>query len=174
MTVKAQPRLSILLFLLSITVICSTARPVTAGASLHAFTAGSLEKIRSDYSGRPFLLILWSLDCPPCRKELGLLGDLKKRHPDFNLVLISTDATEHSGQVSSVLASHHLTQSDAWIFSESSAERLRYVIDPAWYGEMPRSYFYDPEHNRAGISGALTADRIETWLASFKTAAPRQ
>ena len=171
MTAKAQPRLSFLLFLCSITLICSTARPVTAGASLHAFTAGSLEKIQADYAGRPFLLVLWSLDCPPCRKELNLLGDLKKRHADFNLVLISTDAIEQSDQVSSVLASHHLANSDAWIFSETSAERLRYVIDSSWYGEMPRSYFYDPQHHRAGISGALKADLIEAWLASFKTAA---
>jgi thiol-disulfide isomerase/thioredoxin len=171
MTVKAQPWLSLLLFLFSIILICSTAKPVAAGTSLHAFAADSLKKIQADYAGRPFLLVLWSLDCPPCRKELGLLGDIKQRHPDFNLVLISTDSAEFSGQVSSVLASHRLAKTDAWIFSETSAERLRYVIDPSWYGEMPRSYFYDPEHNRAGVSGALKADQIEAWLGSFKTAA---
>jgi thiol-disulfide isomerase/thioredoxin len=171
MNVKAQPWLSLLLFLFSIVLICSTAKPAAAGTSLHTFAVGSLEKIRADYAGRPFLLVLWSLDCPPCRKELNLLGELKKRHPDFNLVLISTDSAELSDQVSSVLDSRRLAKTDAWIFSETGAERLRYMIDPAWYGEMPRSYFYDPEHNRAGVSGALKADQIEAWLASFKTAA---
>ncbi|MGR9087619.1 MAG: TlpA family protein disulfide reductase [Gammaproteobacteria bacterium] len=174
MTVKTHPWISILLFLFGITLICSTARPVAANASLHAFAVGSLGKIQANYAGKPFLLVLWSLDCPPCRKELTLLGAVKKRHLDFHLVLVSTDSSELSEQIASVLAKHHLAATDASIFSETSAERLRYAIDPSWYGEMPRSYFYDPEHNRVGVSGALKAELIDSWLASFRVATPRK
>jgi thiol-disulfide isomerase/thioredoxin len=169
MTVKTQSLVCMLLFLLSIILICATAKPVHADTSLRAFEADSLEKIQAAYKGKPFLLVLWSLDCPPCRKELTLLSAVKKRHPDFHLVLISTDASEQSAQVASILASHRLVISDAWLFSETSAERLRYAIDPSWYGEMPRSYFYDPEHNRVGVSGALKAEQIESWLTSYRT-----
>jgi len=173
MTIKTQAILCMVLFILSIILICVTAKPAVATA-LHAFEANSLEKIQAAYDGRPFLLVVWSLDSPPCRKELNLLGKIKQRHPDLHLVLISTDPAELSGQVASVLASHHLANTDAWVFSKTSAERLRYMIDPTWYGEMPRSYFYDPQHNRAGVSGALNAKQVENWLASFRIAPPRK
>ncbi|MEC4748515.1 hypothetical protein [Methylomicrobium sp. Wu6] len=174
MTVKMQSFVCMLLFILSMILICATAKPAAAGTSLRAFETDSLEKIQVAYAGRPFLLVLWSLDCPPCRKELDLLGKIKKRHPDLHLVLISTDPAELSGQISSVLVKYRLAITDAWVFSQTSAERLRYMIDPAWYGEMPRSYFYDPQHNRVGVSGALNAQQIETWLTSFRIAPPRK
>jgi thiol-disulfide isomerase/thioredoxin len=172
MSKKIQTLICLSIFVISSHLNCATARPAAA-ASLRAFETESLDKIRAAYAGKPFLLVLWSLDCPPCRKELALLSAVKKRHPDFHLVLVSTDAAEQSEQVGSVLAKHRLAITDAWLFSETSAERLRYAIDPSWYGEMPRSYFYDPAHNRVGVSGALKAEQIENWLASFRLA-PRK
>ena len=46
--------------------------------------------------------------------------------------------------------------------------KLRYGIDPSWFGELPRSYFYDAAHNRLPHSGALNEDHIEAWLAAVK------
>jgi len=173
MSIKMQSLVCMLLFILSMILICVTAKPAAA-TSLRAFEADSLEKIQAAYDGRPFLLVLWSLDYPPCRKELNLLGKIKQRHPDLHLVLISTDPAELSGQVASVLASHRLANTDAWVFSETGAERLRNMLDPSWHGEMPRSYFYDPQHNRTGVSDALNAKQVESWLASFRIAPPRK
>ncbi|MCK9608484.1 MAG: hypothetical protein M0R33_18750 [Methylomonas sp.] len=174
MTLYIRSQAGGLLFLLSVIFICATAKPAKAEDFLHPFEIGSLEKIQSAYAGRPFLLILWSIDCPPCHKELELVGAVKKRHPDLQLVLISTDSAEVSEQVESVLASHRLANADAWIFSGGNDEHLRYVIDPSWFGEMPRSYFYDSKHNRVGVSGALKKEQIETWLTSPRVAPPRK
>jgi hypothetical protein len=30
------------------------------------------------------------------------------------------------------------------------------LIDPHWYGEIPRTYFFDKAHSRVGISGLIT------------------
>jgi len=71
MSIKMQSLVCMLLFILSMILICVTAKPAAA-TSLRAFEADSLEKIQAVCSGRPFPPVLWSLDCPHGRKELNL------------------------------------------------------------------------------------------------------
>lgn len=153
---------------------CSTASPVKAESEPRLFEPDSLQTIEKLHNGRPFLLVLWSLDCPPCREELDLLSELSKRNREFQLVLVSTDTEESSGQLAAVLESHQLGKAESWVFSEAGAERLRYKIDPDWYGEIPRSYFYDQNHQRTALSGALKKEQIVDWLKTLKTAAVRK
>ena len=44
------------------------------------------------------------------------------------------------------------------------AERIRYGVDPEWYGELPRTYFYNNEGNREAHSGILTKKLLSQWL----------
>ncbi|MGH6831101.1 MAG: hypothetical protein ACREDG_08105, partial [Methylocella sp.] len=83
-------------------------------------------------------------------------------------VLISTDTPEFSEQLTAVLASHRLDIAESWVFSDAGTSRLRYAIDPGWYGEIPRSYFYDRSHRRSAFSGSLKAEQIEAWRDSLK------
>ena len=52
-----------------------------------------------------------------------------------------------------------LVSSDAF-----SPEKLRYVIDQDWYGELPRSYYYDADHQRSSHSGTLSQQQLSAWL----------
>jgi len=45
-------------------------------------------------------------------------------------------------------------------------DKLRFYIDPGWYGELPRSYFYDAAQQRSGHSGALTRAQLQDWLGT--------
>jgi len=149
---------------------CSTVSAANAKSEPRLFEPDSLKKIENVHDGQPFLLVMWSLDCPPCREELNLLSEITKRHREFQLVLVSTDTAESSEQLAAVLESHQLHKTESWVFSGAGAERLRYEIDPDWYGEIPRSYFYDRNHQRIALSGALKKEQIEAWLKSLITA----
>jgi hypothetical protein len=103
---------------------------------------------------------LWSVDCAPCRVELDMLGQMKKADPDFPLVVISTDSIEMREDAADILDEYQLAGETTWMFADSFVERLRFSIDPGWYGELPRSYFYDAEHNMMAHSGILTEEKF--------------
>lgn len=93
-----------------------------------------------------------------------MLAKLRKEYPNFNLVLVATDDVARSAEVQAFLLERGLAQVESWIFAEPNPQRLRYEIDSGWYGELPRSYFYDPKHERLGVSGALKAKQIRAWM----------
>jgi thiol-disulfide isomerase/thioredoxin len=132
------------------------------------FRAGSLANILGTHRGQPFLLNVWSLTCPPCRGELDLLARARQEHPGLDVVLISTDAASQGREIQSLLRSKGLGNVESWVFAEANAQRLRYEIDAKWFGEMPRSYFYDAKHKRLAVSGVLTPMQIDTWAKAVK------
>lgn len=140
--------------------------PLFAENQTQPYKAGSLNEILKTRQGKPFILMFWSLDCASCMKDLDALAASVKKYPKLDLVMVSTDDAEFAGEVSDMLAKHKLKQVESWIFSDSNAQRLRYEVDPSWYGELPRSYFYDASHNRLPVSGAITTEHIDAWVAA--------
>jgi thiol-disulfide isomerase/thioredoxin len=142
---------------------------VAAAGDLHPFKSGSLVEIKAAMVGKPFILLFWSVDCASCLKEMHNLAAAIAKHPGLDLVMVSTDDISNGKDVQSVLEKHRLQKVESWAFADSDAQRLRYEIDPAWYGELPRSYFYDAAHNRLPHSGVLSLEHIEAWQASIKS-----
>lgn len=128
------------------------------------FQPQSLEQIAGARTGQPFLLVLWSVDCPPCIKELSHLQQLRDRFDARSLVLVSTDGPEQYELVEQTLAHFGLETVESWAFADQFPERLRYHIDPEWFGELPRAYFYDTGHQRTATSGTLSLATLEEWL----------
>lgn len=129
------------------------------------FGSGSLAGIEQTYEGERFLLVLWQIDCAPCRGEMVMLGKLLAGHPRMNLVLVGTDPVERNDEAAALLEHHGLAEADTWIFAEDNLERLRYSVDPAWYGEVPRNYVYDAAGERSGFSGRLDERKVREWLS---------
>ena len=50
------------------------------------------------------------------------------------------------------------------MFADSFAERLRFSIDPNWYGELPRSYFFDESHEFKAHSGIVSEALLAEWF----------
>ena len=48
--------------------------------------------------------------------------------------------------------------------AEADEDKLRYSIDPTWYGELPRTYFYDADHQITPLSGKISNSFLDTWL----------
>jgi hypothetical protein len=55
---------------------------------------------------------------------------------------------------------------ESWIFANDNHQQLRYAVDPRWYGELPRGYFYAADGSRRAHSGGLTRPQIEAWLSA--------
>ena len=134
-------------------------------AEIKPFTYDSLKQIERHYEGTPFVLVLWSADCPPCLKEFTILSSLQKDDAKFNLILINTDGLNEKASAKKILAEFSFQQADNWIFSESNIEKLRYHIDDRWAGDLPRAYFYTPDEERVVVSGLLAKETLEAWLA---------
>jgi thiol-disulfide isomerase/thioredoxin len=128
---------------------------------LRPFVAGSMQQIRAAHAGRPFVLALWSLTCSHCQEELAQLGTLQRRHPELNVVLISTDTPDDAKALTATLARHGLARAEAWVYADAFVERLRFEIDPRWGGELPRTYFFDHAHAVTVRSGALAPAELE-------------
>ncbi|MGH8602084.1 MAG: TlpA family protein disulfide reductase [Gammaproteobacteria bacterium] len=143
----------------------AAAQPRAETNTIRRFGSGSLSTILANHDREAFLMALWSLDCPPCRAELALLGEIYQENPRLRLVLISTDDSSQAQAAQEVLHKNGLDKVESWIFGEPNAQRLRYEIDAAWYGELPRSYFYAANHTRVSESGALKPQQLNTWLA---------
>ncbi len=131
---------------------------------LRSFAADSLPAIQKRFAGRPFILTLWSLSCHHCAKELQTLGRLARRGRGLPLVIVSTDTPAEADEIRATLKRFGLGHLDTWVFDDPVPERLRHAIDPAWRGELPRSYLFDAAHRREAHSGLLDEARLRQWL----------
>jgi len=112
-----------------------------------------------------WIAVFWSLECPPCFKELKTISSMIKLDPDLKLVLINTDADiEMKSQMDEVIDQYQLNDLILMHFADGRASQNRYEIDPTWYGELPRSYFFNKAGESQGRSGLVEKKILEQWL----------
>ena len=97
-----------------------------------------------------------------------MLGKLIENYPAFNLVLVSTDSPGDRKELLRVINGKGVASAEVWVFSEANSPRIRHDVDRIWYGELPRSYFFDGHQNRQAISGVLEREAIERWLRKIQ------
>ncbi len=112
---------------------------------------------------QPFLIVFWSLDCPPCIEELATLRRFHRDYPQKKIIFISIDSVQQIAEIETLMEQYGLQNLQQWVFSENK-RRLRYSIDPSWYGEVPRSYFYLPSHPGRAFSGRLSYSQLTGWF----------
>lgn len=143
--------------------ILSMSLPVRAEqANLKHFTSGSYQQLLKEYADKPFVLMIWSISCASCLKKMPVMSELRKSMPGVNLIMLATDDASATNQVNSILTGNQLDHADNWIFADANAQKLRYEIDPKWYGEVPRTYFQNKEHQRVGVSGSVSREKLES------------
>lgn len=146
----------------------SVCLPATAGSS-QAFHADSLAAITSRLCGKgPLAVAFWSLDCAHCKEGLAALDKLRKQRRNLTLVLVQADAEDQADEGARRLKHFGIGGSERWIFADELHERVRYAVDPAWRGELPRSYLYGPDCQREAATGTLKAAQLQAWLARFR------
>jgi hypothetical protein len=133
-----------------------------AATAIQPFEPDSLARIVASQKGKPFVLIVWSLDCEYCQASLKTLAQEKRKRKDLNVVTLATDSladAQAAALVRQKLQAAGMTR-NAWAFGDAPAEQLRYAIDPKWHGEMPRSYWFNERGEPIAYSGVITAETI--------------
>jgi thiol-disulfide isomerase/thioredoxin len=162
-------RLAILLaLLLGLSLLCGA-----QAAGPLSFERGSWAKLRASHAGQPTVIHFWGLTCGPCLVELPQWGKLQAERPDLRLVLIAADPLpQEPERVAATLAQADLGNSESWSFTDRFYERLRYEIDPAWAGELPRTLMIDGDGKITVLPGVADLARVRAWLDAQPRARP--
>lgn len=155
-----------------ILLLAFTASSALAAPEIQPLLRGSFQKIIEAHAGKPFIVALWSVSCTHCGADLEIFNRLSKKYSDFNLVLVSTDSPDQKSVIVRTLKHYNLIRAnkpklariESWVFAESYTERLRFEIDAQWYGELPRTYFFDAQGKATAISGVLDEAETERWV----------
>jgi hypothetical protein len=63
-----------------------------------------------------------------------------------------------------------LSSAENWMFSDGFAERLRYEVDPAWQGDIPRTILISRKGEMATIEGSAEPAMLQKWSDEQATA----
>ncbi len=124
------------------------------------FQSGSYQQILDNNTERPFILAIWSVSCSSCLKEMKQLSAIHKKFPGLEIIMLSVDDFTEQSTVNKILQKHEITDLESWVFAAPDLQKLRYEIDPGWYGELPRTYFFNSSHDGKGISGTQTNEQF--------------
>lgn len=161
-------RLLAAIFLLASLTAASAAEPPSG---MKPFMRGSWQQMLRAHGGRPTLVHFWGVTCGPCKLELPLLGKFMKDHPALDVVTISADLVPNLPEAArAMLDKAGLGTAENWLFSDGFVERLRFEIDPAWQGEIPRTMLIARDGTVTTIEGSAEIPELEKWLAQQKVA----
>lgn len=150
--------------------ICSlflAANAYAAEVNIKAFQKGSYQSILTEYQDQPLVLILWSVTCSACLDEMELIHNIHQQQPKLNMLMLSVDGPEFHQEMTQIIKLAKLTDLDHWGFAEDNSPALRYAIDSQWYGELPRTYFFNAQHDKASISGVLSPKKYKEMVAEL-------
>lgn len=142
-----------------------------APSGMKPFVRGSWQEVLHSHAGRPTLVHFWGVTCGPCKIELPLLGKFMKDHPGLDVVMISADLVPNLPHAArAMLDKAGLGTAENWLFSDGFVERLRFEIDPAWQGEIPRTMLIARDGTVTTIEGSAEMPDLEKWLLQQKVA----
>ena len=156
--------------MVKIILICSLLLSTSVYAEqldIKLFQKDSYQQILSDYKNQPLVLILWSVTCSSCLAEMELIQQIHQQNPKLNIIMLSVDGPEFHQEMAQIIKQEKLFEIEHWGFSEDNSPALRYAIDNRWYGELPRTYFFDRQHNKTGISGVLSQKKYNEKIAEL-------
>jgi len=97
-----------------------------------------------------FIMLFWSIECSPCIKEMRSISTLSKKQRN-RFVFVATDGDDFIQEVSNTIKSLNLEKENNWVFSSIATEEIINTIDSSWYGETPRSYYFDKDKKRTRL-----------------------
>lgn len=98
---------------------------------------------------------------------MQLLSRIHKKRPELKMIMLAADDISETGQIKPILEKNQLAGIENWVYADENTQKLQFEIDPKWYGELPRTYFFDKAHQREGISGVLSEADYESRLTKI-------
>lgn len=138
------------------------------GVVIQDFVKGSLQDIKQQFKGKPFILSFWSIDCTYCFDEMKMFSSLKEKYPDLEVVLVSTDINLDDETVNQVLDETGFEAEEVWVFADEIPARLYADVDENWRGELPNTLFMNSKHEFQSVTGQVKPELVEQWLQYLK------
>ena len=92
----------------------------------------------ADYRGRPVLVNFWAVWCPPCRRELAALAELRSRVVGAGIEVFAVNLGDSSERIMTFFADHPAPGLPVLLDGEKSAA-------VAWHvSELPVTFAVDP------------------------------
>jgi thiol-disulfide isomerase/thioredoxin len=150
--------------LLLLSALLASAPASEGQEQLRPFGRGSWQDLVRAHAGHPTLVHFWGVTCGPCKTELPLFGAFMRDHPGIDVVTISADLVpDLPAATRSMLQKAGLGAAENWVFSDGFVERLRFEIDPAWQGEIPRTVLIATDGNMTTIEGSADMGDVAKW-----------
>ncbi len=128
------------------------------------FEINTRNVIEKKYLNQPLIISFWSIDCPYCIDDLKKLGKALSKNKNVKLITVCVDGKESAKKAERILNLAHLPEHERYQYAEVDEDKLRYSIDPTWYGELPRTYFYDTAHQVTPLGGKISNSFLDAWL----------
>ena len=128
------------------------------------FDMNTRQVIEKRYIDQPLIISFWSIDCPYCLDDLKKLGKALSKNTNVKLITVCVDGKESAKKAERILSQANLPKHEQYQYAEVDEDRLRYNIDPSWYGELPRTYFYDAAHQVTPLSGKISNSFLDKWF----------
>lgn len=109
---------------------------------LKPYRAGDWKSITKANNGAPLAIHFWGVTCPACVKEMPQWGRFLKSNPNARVVFIQVDDVP-TDSMQKMLNKAGLENANNYYVVAPFDERLRYEIDPKWYGETPTTIIID-------------------------------
>ena len=138
-------------------------------AEVKPFLKGSLSSILEESKGIQTAIIFWSVTCSPCIQEMYLWKELVQKDPELNLVFVSTDMISTSDKISKILNRFELEDHASWAFADSFVEKIRFDVDPQWYGELPLTFLLSTNGNMQKVIGMVEDQDLKQWGSPLGT-----
>ena len=137
----------------------------TNAPTIRPLTAADARALFAQRPEKPRVIASWSIDCAYCHQNLKTLADEAKKRRSFELILVAIEPIESAATLASLqkkLAGRKFT---SYAVADATMEQFRYAIDPAWAGEMPRTWFIGADGSRQSYSGVVKGDLLSSWLS---------
>ena len=141
--------------------VCMLPALASAG-SLEPLSATDVPTLLQPPAHGERIIALWAFDCAYCEQNLQALATLQRAHPEaIELITVATDSIEQHDAIEARLRNARVEDYRARAYAEASPERINFLLDPNWGGEMPRVLVIRADGSRLGFSGALTPAQLQ-------------
>jgi thiol-disulfide isomerase/thioredoxin len=105
---------------------------------LEMVTAGELQKLRTNPTGKVLLINFWATWCGPCITEFPALQETWRmyRRRDFDLVTVATNYPDEKVGVMKTLQAQHASSTNL-LFASEDTYGMQAAFDAKWDGGVP-------------------------------------
>jgi thiol-disulfide isomerase/thioredoxin len=135
--------------------------------SLKPYQGGDWPSLVKSANSAPIAIHFWGVTCPACVKEMPLWGNFLKANQNAKVIFIQVDDVS-AESMQKMLNKAGLEKANNYYVAGPFDERLRYEIDPKWYGETPTTILIDKHGRATRKTGLINFQQLQSSLIASR------